>query len=175
MIANKIGLQELNAMSQADFTSALGSLFEHSPWIVEQTWRRRPFVSTSSLLEALNATLDAAPVEAQLRLIRAHPQLAGRAAVRGELTAASAQEQTGAGLDQCSREQFAQLQRLNQQYATRFGFPFILAVHGHSRESILDNLDRRQSNPPQVEIREAISQIQRIAYWRLADIMSANE
>jgi len=170
-----ITLQQLNAMTQAAFTNALGGLFEHSPWIAEQTWLRRPFVSTTGLLEALNATLDQAPAEARLKLILAHPELTGRAAQRGELTAASAQEQTGAGLDQCSPEQLARLQQLNQQYRDRFGFPFILAVRGHRRDSILERLAERLSQPREQELREALVQIQCIARWRLLDRMGVSE
>jgi 2-oxo-4-hydroxy-4-carboxy-5-ureidoimidazoline decarboxylase len=117
------------------------------------------------------AVLAAADAEAQLALIRAHPELAGRAAIRGELTEASTREQRGAGLDQCSAEEYAELTRLNAEYNARFGFPFILAVRGHTRSSILANMAQRIANERAVEIATALTQIERIAALRLADLI----
>ncbi len=166
-------LDQLNALNQEDFTRTLGAIFEHSPWVAEQTWPQRPFASVDALHAALCATLAAAGEAAQLTLIRAHPQLAGKAAVRGELTAASRSEQNSAGLDQCSPEEFARLNELNARYQDKFDFPFILAVRGHTRQSIIDNLSARLNHSREQEIAEALRQIERIAALRLADALQA--
>lgn len=166
-----MNLTDLNRLSQSDFTAALAGIFEHSPWIPEATWTRRPFASVDELHAALCATLAAADADAKLALIRAHPELAGKLAVRGELTEASLREQSGAGLNQCSPEEFARLTALNAEYSARFGFPFILAVRGHTRDSIIANMAARIGNEPEVEIATAVAQIERIAGFRLRDLV----
>lgn len=166
-------LDQLNALDQETFARTLGAIFEHSPWVAERTWPQRPFASVDALHAALCATLAAAGEAAQLALIRAHPQLAGKAAVRGELTAASRSEQNSAGLDQCSPGEFARLNELNARYQDKFDFPFILAVRGHTRQSIIDNMSARLDNPRDREIAEALRQIERIAALRLADALQA--
>lgn len=164
-------LQQINAMDRATFTRTLGGIFEHSPWIAEAAWTRRPFASVAGLHAAMLAELDAGGESAQLALIRAHPELAGKAAVRGELTEESKSEQRGAGLDQCSPEEFARLTELNAAYGAKFGFPFILAVRGHTRESVLANMAARIDNDPAVELRTALEQIARIGELRLNDLI----
>lgn len=164
-------LQQINAMDRATFTRTLGGIFEHSPWIAEAAWARRPFASVAGLHAAMLAELDAGGESAQLALIRAHPELAGKAAVRGELTEESKSEQRGAGLDQCSPEEFARLTELNAAYGAKFGFPFILAVRGHTRESVLANMAARIDNDPAVELRTALEQIARIGELRLNDLI----
>ena len=120
----------------------------------------------------MNSAVMAASVDEQLSLIRAHPQLAGRAAIRGELTPDSTREQHAAGLDMCSPEEFERLQNLNTLYADRFAFPFVLAVKGHNRQSILRELERRCAHTsPDEERAEALRQIGRIAAFRLADLI----
>jgi 2-oxo-4-hydroxy-4-carboxy-5-ureidoimidazoline decarboxylase len=166
-----MNLTDLNRLSQADFTAALAGIFEHSPWIPQATWPRRPFASVEELHGAMCATLAAADADAKLALIRAHPELAGKLAVRGELTDASLREQSGAGLDRCSPEEFARLTALNTQYNARFGFPFILAVRGHTRDSIIANMAERVGNEREVEIATALAQIERIAGFRLRDLV----
>ncbi len=163
-------LDQLNALPDTDFIAALGSIYEHSPWVAEAVLAARPFASVDTLHQQMAAAVAAAPRERRLALIRAHPQLAGKAAIRGELTAASASEQAGAGLDACSPEEFAELTRLNTDYDSRVGFPFILAVRGHTRASIIANLRERQSRPAEVEEAEALRQIDRIAGFRLNDL-----
>jgi 2-oxo-4-hydroxy-4-carboxy-5-ureidoimidazoline decarboxylase len=118
------------------------------------------------------AEIESAGRIAQLRLIRAHPELAGKAAVRGELTQESTREQSGAGLNQCSVTEFATLQRLNQAYNKKFGFPFIVAVRGHTRQSIIALFAQRLENSPEDEIRECLQQIYRIGMLRLADLVA---
>jgi len=161
-------LDELNESDTARFIATLADIFEHSPWVAEGVVASRPFASVDDLHAAMCAVLAAAGAEAQMRLIRAHPQLAGKAAVRGELTAASTSEQRGAGLDQCTPEEFAEITRLNAEYERRFQFPFIVAVKGHTRTNIIANMRSRIDNTREQEVAEALRQIERIAGFRLA-------
>jgi 2-oxo-4-hydroxy-4-carboxy-5-ureidoimidazoline decarboxylase len=165
-------LNELNAMPQADFTRALTGVFEHSLWVPERSWRRRPFADVAALHQALCAVVAEAASEERLALICAHPRLAAESARREALTACSTQEQRGAGLDDCAPDEAALLIALNEAYECKFGFPFILAVRGHTRASILTALAARLEHSPDAEIAEALRQIERIAAWRLADIVS---
>jgi 2-oxo-4-hydroxy-4-carboxy-5-ureidoimidazoline decarboxylase len=165
-------LDQLNAYDQAAFVAALGGIFEHSPWVPERAWAQRPFAGVDALHAAMCRTVADAGLDLQLALIRAHPQLAGKAAIRGELTEASTREQQGAGLDQCSPAEYAQLTALNDTYQQRFGFPFILAVRGHTRQSIIANMAARLDNGRDAEIDEALRQIGRIAGLRLADMVT---
>ena len=160
-------LANLNGLSREQFTATLGAIFEHSPWVAECAWDARPFVDLSALHAAMCACVEARDDPAKLGLIRAHPQLAGKAAMRGELSASSQREQNAAGLDQCSAQELAQLTALGKEYDSRFGFPFILAVTGHSRQSIIETLAERIGNTRDDEIAEALRQIERIALLRL--------
>lgn len=166
-------ITQLNAMPEAEFVQVLGGIYEHSPWFAETAAKQRPLANTAELAAALRNAVDAAGQEAQLKLVRAHPELAGKAAVRGELTAESTREQAGAGLDQCTPEEFQRLQSLNASYNQKFGFPFILAVRGYDRHGIIDAFARRLDNPPDVELQTCINQIHRIAQFRLNDLVSA--
>src|SRR5262249_52424066 len=148
---------------------ALGGIFEHSPWIAERAAAARPFASVLDLHGAMVAVVDAASGDERLALIRAHPELAGRAAVANELTAASTREQRGAGLDACTPAESARLRELNAAYVAKFGFPFVIAVRGHDRTSIIAALESRVGNDPDAETREALEEIARIAGFRLAD------
>ena len=168
-----MSIDELNALDLAAFTIRLGSIFEHSPWVAEDVWPLRPFAGIDDLHAAMCKSVVDAGDDAQLALLRAHPQLAGKAALRGELTADSTREQQGAGLDQCSAEEFARLHALNADYEQRFGFPFILAVRGHTRSSILDNLAARLDNTRDEEFAEALHQVERIARFRLEGLLAA--
>lgn len=165
-------LDELNRGTRADFTAALGGIFEHSPWIADGAFAARPFRDIDALHSAMCAVLAASDDDAKLALIRAHPQLAGKAAIRGELTAASTTEQRGAGLDQCSPDEFADITRLNADYDARFGFPFILAVKGHTRASIIAAMRARIGHERDTELAEALRQIERIARFRLDALLS---
>lgn len=168
-----IALAELNAMPAAQFTAALAAIFEHSPWVAERAAARRPFASRLDLHAAMCDVVAQASTPEQLDLIRAHPELAGRAAVRNELTADSTREQRSAGLDACSAEEFARLQDLNRRYHEKFGFPFIVAVRGHDRAAILAALAARLENANDEEFRSALRQIGRIAFFRLNDAVAA--
>jgi 2-oxo-4-hydroxy-4-carboxy-5-ureidoimidazoline decarboxylase len=172
MMSTKPTLQQVNAMTPAAFTHLLGGVFEHSPWVAERAASRRPFASIDQLHAAMVAEIEVAGLETQLRLIRAHPELAGKAAVRGELTQESTREQSGAGLNQCSPEEFARLQRLNTDYNQKFGHPFIVAVRGHTRQSIIDLFEQRLSNRPEEERAECLQQIYRIGRFRLDDMLA---
>jgi 2-oxo-4-hydroxy-4-carboxy-5-ureidoimidazoline decarboxylase len=160
-------LHDLNHCTRAEFVAALGGIFEHSPWVAEKACAARPFATVDALHTAMVEAVRTAPEDARLALIRAHPELAGKAAVRGELTADSTREQSGAGLDQCSPDEFARLTALNAAYNAKFGFPFILAVKGHDRASTLREFARRVERDRAGEFDEALAQIARIARFRL--------
>lgn len=167
-------LAELDTDNQADFTALLDGVYEHSPWIAERAWAARPFSTLTALKTALVQTVRQASREEQLGLIRAHPELAGKAAVAGQLTAESTQEQARAGLSHYTPEELARINALNAEYTARFGWPFILAVRGPrgaglSRAQIIAALERRLDNPPDFEFAEALRQIHRIAELRLND------
>src|SRR5438132_900841 len=120
-------LTAINALDRDAFVALLGGIFERSPWVAAASWQARPFASVDALHAAMVAAVDRQGEARQLELLRAHPELAGKAAIRGELTDDSAQEQAGAGLDRCSPEEFARLQALNAAYNTKFGFPVAMA------------------------------------------------
>ena len=160
-------IDALNAMPADAFIHALGGIFEHSPWIPASVVDARPFADLTALHAAMCRALHAAPADDQLHLICAHPELAGKAAIRGELTEDSTREQHAAGLDQCSPEEFTTLTQLNGEYRERFGFPFIVAVRGHTRASIIAAMQARMSNTRDAELAEALAQIDRIAAIRL--------
>lgn len=164
-------LARLNAASVADFVAALADIFEHSPWVAEAVAHRRPFADTAALLNAMRAAVAEAPAERQLALLRAHPDLAGKAALAGDLTAASAAEQESAGLDRLSQADYETFQSLNAAYAARFGFPFIVCVRRHTKDSILHQLRARQAHDADGERRAALEEVSRIAALRLQALL----
>ncbi|MFL6601665.1 MAG: allantoate amidohydrolase [Steroidobacteraceae bacterium] len=164
-----ISLQELNSLPPPQFVTALSGIFERSPWVPERVAHARPFSSGLTLHIAMCEAVDSASIDEQLALIRAHPELAGRAAIRGELTPESTREQQGAGLASCTPEEFARLQQLNSLYTQKFGFPFVLAVKGHDRASVIAALERRVTNTVEHERAVALREIGRIAGFRLAE------
>jgi beta-ureidopropionase / N-carbamoyl-L-amino-acid hydrolase len=166
-----IALERLNHGSASDFAAALASIFEHSPWVAERAASLRPFKSILALHKAMCDAVFQAEEALQLALIRAHPELAGRAALRGELTAASTGEQRGAGLSALTQAQLARLQSLNAQYTERFDFPFVLAVRGHTADSVIGALADRIDHDPHEERSVALREIGRIAYFRLSDLV----
>ncbi|WP_341676478.1 2-oxo-4-hydroxy-4-carboxy-5-ureidoimidazoline decarboxylase [Niveibacterium sp. SC-1] len=167
MSESQFDVAQLSAMDQAAFVAALEGIFEHSPWIARRAWAQRPYADRAGLLAALVAEMWAATAAEQHALIAAHPELAGKAAVRGELTAESTSEQRGAGLDSCTPAEFARLQELNAAYRARFGIPFVVAVRGRDRAAILAALEARLGNSVEAEVAEALRQIERIAALRL--------
>jgi beta-ureidopropionase / N-carbamoyl-L-amino-acid hydrolase len=169
-----ITLDQLNAAPLAEAVQLLEGVYEHSPWIAEQAMAQRPFASLAALKFAMVQALNAAGVEPQLALIRAHPELAGKAMVSNTLTAESTNEQNRAGLTQCTPDEFALIQRLNADYNAKFGFPFILAVRGPrgtglTKAEIIATFERRLHNPPDFERAESLRNIHRIAEIRLND------
>jgi OHCU decarboxylase len=165
-------LTELNAMSAPEFVAALGGLFEHSPWVAEGVVAARPFDTAQGLLDAMRAVVAKAGAEMQMRLILAHPRLGNRGPKPQVLTAASSQEQRRAGLEACSPFQYAQLERLNEAYFEKFRFPFILAVRGHTPESILEQCAERLERSAATEQAAALRQIGLIAGYRLAQLLA---
>ncbi|WP_206952105.1 2-oxo-4-hydroxy-4-carboxy-5-ureidoimidazoline decarboxylase [Trinickia acidisoli] len=166
-------LEQLNSMPLDAFAAALSGIFEHSPWVAEQAAQARPFATIDTLYATMRDIVAQAGDARQLALINAHPELAGKAAVRGELTAESTREQSGAGLAQCTQEEFDKLQRLNAAYREKFGFPFILAVRGHDRAGIIGNFEARVNNSRDEELRTSLEQIYRIARFRIDDLVTA--
>ena len=166
-----ISLQELNRLASADFVVALRSVFEHSPWVPERVAGLRPFTSGIGLHHAMCDAVTQAGPELQLALILAHPELAGRAALGGSLTVASTSEQKGAGLSNCTAPQLEKLRTLNAVYANKFGFPFILAVKGHTPDSVIAALAERVTHDADQERGIALYEICRIAAFRLADLV----
>lgn len=160
-------IHALSALDQDAFAEALGDIFEHSPWIPERAWDARPYAGVDALHRAMLDVLDSATQEEQLALICAHPELAGKEAESGTLTAASTSEQRGAGLDQCTRDELLRLRELNAAYRERFGFPFVIAVKGLTRHQILDAIATRLGNSRETEFRACLVQIGRIARFRL--------
>jgi 2-oxo-4-hydroxy-4-carboxy-5-ureidoimidazoline decarboxylase len=157
----------LSGMSCEAFVGALAGIWENSPWVSERAWQARPFADMAALHAAMVRVVDAASDDEKLALIRAHPELAGRAAIVGDVTAESREEQGRAGLNRCSEIELARLTDLNRRYSEKFGFPFVLAVSGHSRASIIENFERRLTRPPAEERAECLRQIARIAWLRL--------
>jgi 2-oxo-4-hydroxy-4-carboxy-5-ureidoimidazoline decarboxylase len=160
-------LQLLNQLPFDDFVNALSGVFEHSPWVAERTAALRPFHSVMELAAVMSAEVEKAGYGLQMALIRAHPELAGKAAVQGELTRESSEEQVAAGLHQCTPEELSRLNHLNGAYLSKFGFPFIFAVRGYDLTGILSEFERRLGAEVEEERREALRQIYRIARLRL--------
>ena len=166
-----IRLADLNRCDASQFIAGLGAIYEHSPWVAQAAAGARPFSSVAALHSAMCAAVDAADDTVQMALIRGHPELASKAAIAGELTAESSREQRGAGLKSCTPQQYESLQRLNREYGERFGFPFIIAVKGHTPGSIIAALEARMGNAPDAERRTALEQIGRIARFRLEELV----
>jgi 2-oxo-4-hydroxy-4-carboxy-5-ureidoimidazoline decarboxylase len=163
----QVSLEELNAGTRAAFIDALGDIFEHSPWVAEAAAGERPFATLAALYDRLSGALLGAGAEQQLTVIKAHPDLAGKAARAGTLTAESTAEQASAGLDRLSDEEYATFHRLNEAYKQKFGFPFIIGVRRHTKDSILDQLERRRAHDIAAERNTALREILRIVALRL--------
>jgi OHCU decarboxylase len=157
-------------LDRADFVKAFGSIYEHSPWIAEQAFDEGLTVEADfvdGLAWQFATIVDGATYAQQLTLLQAHPELAGKLAIAGELTHESRREQAGAGLDQCSPAEFDRFQALNQHYRSKFDFPFIIAVGGLNRHQILAAFEQRVLNSRDVEFATALAQVHRIARLRL--------
>jgi 2-oxo-4-hydroxy-4-carboxy-5-ureidoimidazoline decarboxylase len=157
---------------RAAFLACFGHVAEHSPWVAEEAFARGPFADADDLVRAFEAVVRGAPRERRLALVRAHPDLAGRAAIAGELTADSAREQASAGLDRMTPDEFARFGRLNDAYRARFGFPFVICVREHARASILDAYERRLGNDADAELDTATAEVAKIVALRLRDALA---
>jgi OHCU decarboxylase len=162
-----MNLATLNQLSKEAFVAQLGWVFEHSPWVAEKAWEHRPWASLEALHQSMVQVVREAPKEAQLALIRAHPDLGGRA----RMAQASVLEQKGAGLDALTPAEFERIQALNRAYSEKFGFPFILAVRGKSKAEVFKAMEERLPNPPDLEFQTALEEIYKIARFRLAELL----
>ena len=168
--ANENRRLQPSRMDREAFLVTFGGTYEHSPWIAEEVFAdglTHDHDTIAGLHGALRDVVDDADREKQLALLRAHPDLAGKLAVAGELTAESSAEQASAQLDQCTKAEFNEFRSLNDRYKRSFGFPFILAVRGRNRQEILRYFRRRVNNDPETEFAEALKQVHRIALLRI--------
>lgn len=170
-----VTLDALNAADRQSFNEILGEVMELAPWVAEEAYARRPFASLAALYETMTDAVRDAGDERQRALILGHPDLAGKAAREGKLTANSTAEQAGAGLDRLSEEEFAAFHRLNDAYHAKFGMPFIVCVRRHGKESILRQFERRLANDAAAEQEAALAEIFRIAALRLDLRVTAND
>jgi 2-oxo-4-hydroxy-4-carboxy-5-ureidoimidazoline decarboxylase len=161
-------LADLNAVDRDRFVRTLGWIFEDSPWVAERAWTHRPFASVADLHAAMVDVVTNAERGEQLALLRAHPDLGARA----RMSDASVGEQAGAGLDRLTQAEFDRLQQLNATYREQFGFPFLLAVKGSSKDDVLDALSRRLDADVETEFAEALRQVARIAAFRLQELVT---
>jgi 2-oxo-4-hydroxy-4-carboxy-5-ureidoimidazoline decarboxylase len=162
----------LNAMPKAEFVACLGGIYEHSPWVAEQTAGERPFSGKEHLADRMRAVVEMASESTKLALIRAHPDLADKLARAGALSAESTREQAGLGLDRLSDAEFERFSDLNRRYRERFGFPFVICVRMTDKPGILAAFERRLEHDAAAEMAEALRQIHHIARLRLEDLVT---
>jgi 2-oxo-4-hydroxy-4-carboxy-5-ureidoimidazoline decarboxylase len=163
-----VKIATLNDFDRDPFVQAIGWVFEHSPWVAERAWTRRPFRSLDHLHAAMVDEMRSGSVEEQLALLRAHPDLGARMT----MSQASVGEQSSAGLDRLTADEIRRLQQLNAEYRTKFGFPFLLAVKGSTSAHVLDALPARLAREPHVEFEEGLRQVARIARYRLEEAIA---
>jgi len=162
---------ELQSLSRSEFAATFGGVFEHAPWVAEQAFGKGPFISVDALHDAMKAVVAAAPLDIKLALLRGHPDLAGRAMLRGEMTTASTLEQSNSGLTELTADELARFHELNNAYKAKFGFPFIMAVRFSNKHDILAAFVERLKNDHAAEIERALAEIGKIARFRLDDIV----
>ena len=172
MSTTRLNLQQINQLNQEQFVELFSGIYEHSPWIPQEAFQVRPFRDLEHLALSMQQVVLAASHASQLQLIREHPELAGKASIKKQLTDDSLREQSGAGLDSCSEEEFALLNQLNRDYNAKFGFPFILSVKGYQRTGIIENFSQRVNNDVSQEFAECIHQIGLIARFRLETLVA---
>jgi 2-oxo-4-hydroxy-4-carboxy-5-ureidoimidazoline decarboxylase len=163
----KLSLDGLNKATPKEFAAALGDIFEHSPWVAERVAAKRPFASVRALLDAMTDAVKSASKEEQSTLLRAHPDLAGKAARAKRLTKDSTAEQASAGLDQLSEREFESFQGFNTNYQKKHGIPFIVCVRRHTKDSILKQFEKRIGNNSALEFETALLEVFRIAALRI--------
>jgi 2-oxo-4-hydroxy-4-carboxy-5-ureidoimidazoline decarboxylase len=169
MAADQIALDAVNLMTEDAFVATFGDVAEHSPWVAANAAEARPFISRRAMSEAFLDAMFEAGAPRQLALLRAHPDLAGRAAIAGALAPESSREQSRAGLDRLTPEEFQKFTALNAAYQEKFGFPFIVAVKGIDKHGILSAFEKRLKNDPEDEFATALRQVARIVAFRLED------
>lgn len=167
----RITVEEARNFSREGFVARFGGVYEHSPWVAEAAWCERPFRGLSELHAAMESAVNAASDERKMELIRAHPDLVGKAAVAGELTPESEREQASAGLNRLSPEEYEALTQMNRSYREKFGMPLIFCVREHSKGSILKAAEQRRGNSKEEEIEMALAEISKIARLRLEDLI----
>jgi 2-oxo-4-hydroxy-4-carboxy-5-ureidoimidazoline decarboxylase len=168
-------LSDLNMCSKDDFVAALANVFEYSPWIAGQVAALRPFAGVNELFAAMKSAVDRAPEELRIALIRAHPDLANKTQRAAGLTAESHAEQNSAGLDRLSDAEFIAFERVNNAYRAKFGFPYVVCVRRHTRDSILRDFERRLPNEATAEVQTSIGEICRIAALRLDQLVVSED
>src|SRR6266849_10226669 len=168
-------LSDLNAADKDDFVAALGNIFEHSPWVAEQAAAARPFAGVTALFAAMKAAVDRAPAELRLALIKAHPDLANKTQRAAGLTAESDAEQNSVGLDRLSDAEYVAFERVNNAYRSKFGFPYIVCVRRHTKDSILRDFERRLPNDARTETQKSIEEICRIAALRVDQLVLSDD
>ena len=172
--ASTLDLAALNRMSRDEFTAAVGSTFEHSPWVAEQAWAARPFADLEALHAAMLDVVRRAPRPGQVDFLCAHPELAGREAQAGTMTHDSVREQRSAGLDALGRHELDEMKQLNGEYRRRHGFPFIIAARRHTKEQIFSEMRRRvATSDSESELGAALEQIAHITKLRLGALVTA--
>jgi 2-oxo-4-hydroxy-4-carboxy-5-ureidoimidazoline decarboxylase len=168
-------LSELNSCGKDDFVAALANIFEYSPWIAEQVAAARPYAGVKALLAAMKDAVDRAPAEQQMALIKSHPDLANKTQRAAGLTAESSAEQNSLGLDRLSDAEYEAFERVNNAYRAKFGFPYIVCVRRHTKDSVLRDFERRLPNDVATETQTSIEEICRIAALRLDQLVSSDD
>jgi 2-oxo-4-hydroxy-4-carboxy-5-ureidoimidazoline decarboxylase len=163
-------MNAINGMDREAFVKKFGGIFEKSPWVAEKAWEKRPFASIDDLHGAMVNIVKHSPVPNQLALLQAHPDLAGKEAQAGAMTASSVSEQASAGLNALSKAEMAQISELNTAYKQKFGFPFIIAVRMHTKEGIFFEFNRRLANETQAEFANDLQNVYAITRLRLGAI-----
>ena len=171
--AGPVDMAPINAMDRAAFVVKFGGIFEKSPWVAEKAWEKRPFANLDDLHAAMVAVAKTAPATKQLALLQAHPDLAGKEAQAGTMTASSVAEQASAGLNTLSAAELAELTGLNASYKAKFGFPFIIAVRMHTKEGIFFEFKRRLQNDTQAEFANDLQNVYIITRLRLNKLLDA--
>ena len=171
MSGSVCSIVSLNLLSREEFVRVIGPVFEHSPWVAEAAWTNRPFADLNALHQALTQVVRDAGEDKHLALIRAHPDLVGRAALAGTLMPESSREQASAGLDRLAPEDIAAFQKNNDAYRAKFGFPFVICARLNKKEAILAGFATRLQNTRSQEIATALDEIGKIAWLRLKDLV----
>jgi len=173
-IAGPVDMVPINAMDRAAFVVKFGAIFEKSPWVAEEAWEKRPFASPDDMHAGMVAVVKNAPANRQLALLQAHPDLAGKEAQAGTMTASSVAEQASAGLNSLSSAEMTELSGLNAAYKAKFGFPFIIAVRMHTKEGIFFEFKRRLQNDTQTEFANDLQNVYIITRLRLNKLLDAS-